>query len=60
MEIINPTIQKANRSLEALMKHDVDLAEAAHVKSQKSYTMFRNVIVGSILLALVCGFGPVL
>lgn len=57
IDIINPTIQKANRSLEALMKHDVDLAEAAHAKSQKSYTMLRNVITGSILLALVCGFG---
>ena len=57
IDIINPTIQKANRSLEALMKHDVDLAEAAHTKSQKSYTMLRNVIVGSILLALLCGFG---
>jgi len=36
MEIINPTIQKANRSLEALMKHDVDLAEVPMSKAKKA------------------------
>ena len=54
-EVINPTIQKANKSMEGLMQHEVDLAKAAHAKSQQQYLLFRNIIIGSILGALVCG-----
>ncbi|CAH2030979.1 methyl-accepting chemotaxis protein [Trichlorobacter ammonificans] len=54
---INPTIQKANRSLDALMQHEVSQAEQAHTKSQKKYSLLRTAIIGSILVALVCGFG---
>lgn len=57
MEVINPTIRKANKSMETLMKHEVDLAENAYVKSQKQYGLLRNLILCSILLALGCGFG---
>ncbi|OGT97640.1 MAG: chemotaxis protein [Geobacteraceae bacterium GWC2_48_7] len=56
MEIVNPSIQKANKSSEALMKHEVDLAERAYLKSQKQYVLLRNIIIGSILLALAFGF----
>jgi len=54
-EVINPTIQKANKSMEALMQREVDLAKAAHSKSQEKYRLFRAIIIGSILGALVCG-----
>ncbi|MBW4055638.1 MAG: methyl-accepting chemotaxis protein [Proteobacteria bacterium] len=54
-DVINPAIQQANKSMEALMQHEVDLAKAAHEKSQQQYALFRNIIVGSILGALVCG-----
>ncbi len=54
-DVVNPAIQKANKSMEALMQNEVDLAKAAYVKSQQQYSLFRNVIVGSILVALVCG-----
>jgi methyl-accepting chemotaxis protein len=54
-DVINPAVQQANKSMEALMKNEVDLAKSAQEKSQKQYTLFRNVIIGSILGALVCG-----
>jgi len=54
-DVVNPSIQKANKSMEALMQHEVDRAKSAQEKSQSQYTMFRNIIVGSILGALVGG-----
>ncbi|NTV48580.1 MAG: methyl-accepting chemotaxis protein [Geobacteraceae bacterium] len=54
-EVVNPAIQKANKSMEALMQNEVDLAKAAYAKSQQQYSLYRNVIVGSILGALVLG-----
>lgn len=57
IEVVNSTIQKANKSMEALMKHEVARAEEAHAKSQKKYLLLRNIIIASITLALICGFG---
>jgi len=54
-EVINPSIQKANKSMEALMQHEVDLAKEAHAKSQQQYSLYRNIIIGAILTALFCG-----
>ena len=54
-DVINPTIQKANRSMEALMQNEVDLVKAAYVASQKQYGLFRNLIFVTIALALGIG-----
>lgn len=54
-EVINPAIQKANKAMEALMLQEVDLAKAAYASSQKQYTLFMSIIIGSILMAF--GFG---
>ncbi len=54
-DVINPSIQKANKSMEALMQHEVDQAKASHTREQATYALFRNLIVGAIFLALVIG-----
>jgi methyl-accepting chemotaxis protein len=54
-EVINPTIQKANKAMETLMQQEIDLAKEAHAASQKEYGLFRNVIIGAILIALFSG-----
>jgi len=54
-DVINPSIQKANKSMEALMQHEVEVAKDAFAKSQQQYTLFRTIIIGSILGALICG-----
>jgi methyl-accepting chemotaxis protein len=54
-DVINPSIQKANKSMEALMQHEVDLAKGAFAKSQQQYSLFRTIIIGSILGALIFG-----
>ncbi|HEY3307810.1 MAG TPA: methyl-accepting chemotaxis protein [Desulfuromonadaceae bacterium] len=54
-DIINPTIQKANQAMDALQLHEVELAKTAYEKSQQQYVLFRNTIIGSIIIALVCG-----
>ena len=53
--VINPTIQKANKAMEVLQLHEMDLAKTAYAKSQQQYVLFRNLIIGSILTALVFG-----
>ncbi len=54
-DVINPTIQKANKAMEALMLQEVDLAKTAYLSSQKQYTIFMSIIIGSIVLGF--GFG---
>ncbi len=54
-DVINPTIQKANKAMEALMQREMELAKQDFDSSQKQYILYRNVIIGSILAALVCG-----
>ena len=54
-DVINPTIQKANRSMEVLMQNEVDLAKTAHAASQRQYLLFRNLIIAAIVLALAIG-----
>jgi len=54
-EVINPSIQKANKAMEALMQHEVELAKGAYAKSHQQYVQFRTAIIGSILGALIFG-----
>ena len=54
-DVINPSIQKANRSMDILMQNEVDLAKKAHAASQQQYKLFRNLIFATILLALAIG-----
>jgi methyl-accepting chemotaxis protein len=54
-DVINPTIQKANKAMEALMQHEVDLAKEAYSASQKQYSLFLAIIIGSILIAFGTG-----
>ena len=54
-DVINPTIQKANKSMEVLMQNEVDLAKKAHAASQRQYLLFRNLIIAAIVLALAIG-----
>ena len=54
-EVINPAIQKANKSMEVLMQNEVDLVKTAHVASQRQYQLFRNLIIAAIVLALAIG-----
>lgn len=59
-DVINPTIQKANKAMEALMQHEVDLAKEAHESSQKQYTLFMTIIIGSIIVAFIAGVSSAL
>ena len=54
-DVINPSIKNANQAMDALMKHEVDLAKAAHEKAVSRYTMFLYGIIAAIILALACG-----
>jgi methyl-accepting chemotaxis protein len=54
-DVINPTIQKANKAMEALIQNEVDRAKEAHAASQKQYALFMTVIIGAILLAVASG-----
>ena len=54
-DVINPTIQKANKAMDALMQHEVELAKTAHADAMSRYNIYRLVILAAILLAVVCG-----
>ncbi len=54
-DVINPTIQKANKSMDALMQNEVDLVKTAYTASQQQYGLFRNLIFVTIALALGIG-----
>lgn len=54
-DVINPTIQKANKAMELLMQHEVELAKSAYSSSQKQYSLFMTVIIVAIVLAFICG-----
>ncbi len=54
-DVINPTIQKANKAMDALMQHEVELAKTAHANAMSRYETYRLLILVAILLAVVCG-----
>jgi methyl-accepting chemotaxis protein len=55
-DVINPTIQKANKTMDALMQHESALAKAAHEHAEKRYILFRNIILAAIVIAVASGF----
>ena len=54
-DVINPTIQKANKALEALMQNEIDLAKQSHEENLKQYSTYRIIIIASIIAGLVAG-----
>ncbi|MDD2897490.1 MAG: methyl-accepting chemotaxis protein [Desulfuromonadaceae bacterium] len=59
-DVINPTIQKANRAMEALMLHEVSLAEELNGSSQKRFSLYTATIIGSIVIAFIVGLSSAL
>ncbi len=54
-EVINPTIQAANKSLDVLTQYEVTLAKQAHENAQARASFFRNIIISAIILAVLIG-----
>jgi methyl-accepting chemotaxis protein len=54
-DVINPSIKKANQAMDVLMQHETNVAKEAHGKAMARYSLFRNIISISILVALLCG-----
>ncbi|GFE61865.1 methyl-accepting chemotaxis protein [Geobacter sp. AOG2] len=54
-DAINPSVKKANQAMDALMKHEVALAQTAHETAVAHMAWYRNIILVSIVIALICG-----
>lgn len=59
-DVINPTIQKANKAMETLMQHEVELAKESYASSQKRYSLFMTIIIASIVAAFIFGVSAAL
>ena len=55
-DVINPTIQKANKAMDALIQHQTVLAKSAREHAEKRYILFRNIIICAIVIAVLSGF----
>ncbi len=54
-DVINPTIQAANRSLDALTQYEMTLARNAHDAATSRLAFFRTIILAAIALAVLIG-----
>jgi methyl-accepting chemotaxis protein len=54
-DIINPSIQSANKSLESLMQYEVTLAKKSHDEAEARSSFFRTIIMVFISLAVLIG-----
>lgn len=54
-DVINPSIQAANKSLEALIQYEGTLAKKAHDDADSRAAFFRLIIIVAIVLALMTG-----
>ncbi|OGU13084.1 MAG: chemotaxis protein [Geobacteraceae bacterium GWC2_53_11] len=54
-DVINPSIQTANKSLDALSQYELTLAKRAHETAISRATLFRYIILIAIVLAVAIG-----
>ena len=54
-DVINPTIQAANRSLDSLILYEVTLAKNVHNAAKSRASFFRTIILVAIALAVLIG-----
>ena len=54
-DVINPTIQAANKSLDALTQYEMTLAKKVHNDAEARSSFFRTIILVAIILAVLIG-----